>query len=227
MASNTIDPDAQPRQSDSALPVSVGAGVDDDSKTVIETELGDARRGLASAQKRGHPDSIAAYENLITELEKANSPVVANDTADMGNLPFSNPADSPLGNHDTDAERVDNEIVTGTEQPCLIQPDADAESSGFITEAELQAAYERFKTKEELKAGRPLTDDELRAVLNASTEDPIGDGAAFDMLIDGESEEDAGEPVVQKVTNNDGSVEPDPTQPLLIDDVSAGPPVIK
>jgi len=195
LASSTIDPDAQPRQADNALPVSVGAGVDDDSKTVIETELGDARRGLERAKAQGHTDSVTAYENLITELEKANSPVIANDTSDMGSLPMSNPADSPLGDPDTDAERVDNMIV-GEEQPCLIQPE-------------------------------PGPEDVLKLDTTASTEDPISDGAAYDMLIDGESEEEAGEPVVQEVTNNDGSIEPDPTQPLLIDDVSAGPPVIK
>lgn len=173
LASSTYDFHAEPVQN-----MNVHADVDTDSRKVIETELGDARKGHAAAKARGHEDAVSAYENLISELERANTPppLKANDTSDFGSLPTANPSNSSSAT-DHEAEEVDNEILG--EESCLIQAD---------------------------------------------TEDPISDGDAFDMLIDGDPEDD--EPVVQELTNNDGGVEPPTDQPLLRDDVSGGPPTL-
>jgi hypothetical protein len=253
LASSTYDQPSQPVSNSTFY-----ASVDDDSKRVIETELGDARRGHAAAKARGHTDAVTAYENLISELERANAPMtanqtetlVANDTSDFEGLSVANPSDDPAPQ--SDAESADDVILssdTDTKQmPCLLESEEsedtdeldpadpngvdvlkqDTTASRFFTEAELRAAGKRIRAEMEAKAGRALSDEELHAMMNqralASTEDPISDGAAFDMLIDGDDEED--EPLVQELTNNDGGVEPPIDQPLLRDDVTQGPPTI-
>jgi len=239
LASSTYDQPTQPVSNSATF----FASVDDDSRRVIETELGDARRGHAAAKARGHTDAVTAYENLISELERASKPVTANDTSDFGSLPTSNPSDLPATDHE--AEAADDVILgadtSSAQQPCIMEGDVDpadpngedplkldTTASRLFTEAEVREAGKRYRAELEAEAGRPLSDDEVIAMANAktlaSTEDPISDGAAFDMLIDGDDEED--EPVVQELTNNDGGVEPPTDQPLLIDDVSQGPPTI-
>ncbi len=51
--------------------------------------------------------------------------------------------------------------------------------------------------------------------VTGSLSDPTSDGVAFETLMDGA--DDAGTPLIQKLTNDDGGFEPAEEQPLLID----------
>ena len=57
----------------------------------------------------------------------------------------------------------------------------------------------------------------LRHLIQSSLVDPTDGGASFDMLIDGEPEDE--QPIVQELTQDDAGVEPSPEQELLVDDL--------
>jgi len=177
----------------------VAADVDEDARTELERQLGKAEHGEHEAEKAGDDVAESRYKDLMSEMDTALSrgsdSVAAVKANDTSDQPGMTVADPAL--------RPQLQHALGPEGMLTL-------NASLFNETEL-------KELAQLNAKDSL--------VQADTEDPISDGAAYDLLVDGDPSEE--EPVVQELTNNDGSTEAPDDQPLLVDDVPPAIPVMK
>lgn len=108
--------------------------------------------------------------------------------------------------------------ASDTLQECLQLLTELQDLSQKITRIEEAETKYRLMTDEKLLQEKALLQQLLNeSKLTASLEEPTEGGPSEDMLIDGDPDLD--EPEVQELTKDDGGVEEDPTQHLLMDDL--------